>query len=166
MSQNEENKEIEDLRPGLRSINLKVKCGPINDVREIVSRKTGENLRVTEALVGDATGCVLLTLWNDDIDKIEPDHVYQMTNVYTTIFKGSLRLNIGKYGSFEEVEGDGIEEINEANNLSDKVYEQPQRDRFRYGGGPGYGNKPNYGQRPKQGGWKSSFSNRPHRRRY
>ncbi len=165
MSQTEENKEIEDLKPGLRSINLKIKCGTIEDVRDIVSRKTGENLRVTEALVGDGTGCILLTLWNDDIDKIETDHLYQMTNVYTTIFKGSLRLNVGKYGSFEEVEGNGIEEINEDNNLSDQVYEQPERNRSRFGGRPRYNDQPNFSQH-KRGGWKSSFSNKPTRRRY
>ena len=159
MSQSEE-KQIDDLKPSLRGINVKIKCGTKNEEREIISRKTGETLRVTEALVGDSTGCILLTLWNDDIDKVETDHVYQLGNVYTTIFHGSLRLNIGKYGTYEEIEADGFPEINEENNLSDKVYEQPQRYRPRYGG-----DRP-YNSRPSRGNWKDSFSNRPRRRRY
>jgi len=94
----EEFKIIDDLRPNSRSINIKIKCNSKNEEREVTSRKTGENLRVTEALVGDETGSIYLTLWNDDIDKMEVDHIYKLINVYTTVFRGSLRLNIGKYG--------------------------------------------------------------------
>jgi ssDNA-binding replication factor A large subunit len=37
------------------------------------------------------------------IDKVETGHAYQLNNGYTTVFKGSLRLNIGRYGSLEEL---------------------------------------------------------------
>ena len=165
MSQSEEYSVVEDLRPGLRSINIKVKCGSKAEEREVISRKTGETLRVTEALVGDATGCILLTLWNDDIDKAQTDHVYELGNVYTTVFRGSLRLNIGKYGSMEEIEGaDDFGEINEENNLSDKVYEQQRRPR--YGGGGGgrsYGDR-GYGGRGGGGGGRNYSDRRPRRR--
>ncbi|MHA1209043.1 MAG: single-stranded DNA-binding protein [Candidatus Freyarchaeota archaeon] len=134
---------VEDLRPGLKGINVKFKCESINDEREIVSRQTGETMRVTEALVGDSSGSVLLTLWNEDIDKMEIGHIYQLTNGYTTIFRGSLRLNAGRYGSIEEVEDAEEIEINTENNLSDKVYEQESRYRPRYGdSGSRYGSRP------------------------
>ncbi len=140
----EEFKLVDDLKPGLRSINIKVKCSSKNEEKEVTSRKTGETLRVTEALIGDETGSIYLTLWNDDIDKIEVDHVYQLTNVYTTVFKGSLRLNIGKYGSLEEITDSELKEVNTDNNLSDKMYEQPQK--YRSGGGyGGYGGGSKYG---------------------
>ncbi len=135
----EEFKIVDELKPDLRGINIKVKCSSINDEKEIVSRKTGEKLRVTEALVGDETGSIYLSLWNDDIDKIEMGHVYQLTNVYTKVFKGSLRLNIGRYGSFEEINGEENIEINIENNLSDKYYEEPRRYRSS-GYNRGYGN--------------------------
>ena len=134
---------VENLRPGLKSINVKFKVESLNDEREIVSRKTGETLRVTEALVGDSSGSILLTLWNEDIDKIEVGQIYQLSNGYTTVFKGSLRLNIGRYGSLEEVEDGEDIEVNSENNLSDKVYEQERRYRPRYGGSDsGYGSRP------------------------
>ncbi len=135
MSQSEEFKIVDELRPGLRGINIKVRCNSKNEEREVVSRKTGETLRVTEALVGDETGSVLLTLWNEDIDKMEPDHIYQLNNAYTTVFKGSLRLNLGKYGTMEEIDESTPADVNLGNNLSDKVYEQPRSYRPRYGGG-------------------------------
>ena len=134
---------VENLRPGLKSINVKFKVESLNDEREIVSRKTGETLRVTEALVGDSSGSILLTLWNDDIDKVEMGRVYQLNNGYVTVFKGSLRLNIGRYGSLEEAEESEEMDVNTENNLSNKVYEQERRFRPRYGGqGSGYGSRP------------------------
>ena len=159
----EEFKIIDDLRPNSRSINIKIKCNSKNEEREVTSRKTGENLRVTEALVGDETGSIYLTLWNDDIDKMEVDHIYKLINVYTTVFRGSLRLNIGKYGSFEEIDGEEIKEVNTENNLSDKEYEQPQKYRSsggyggnKYGGGGGYGG----GRKPFRGDKRGSYNKR------
>ena len=162
----EEFKIVDDLRPNLRSINIKIKCSSKNEEKEVTSRKTGETLRVTEALVGDETGSIYLTLWNDDIDKMEIDRVYKLINVYTTVFRGSLRLNIGKYGSFEEINDEEFKDVNIENNLSDKFYEQPQRYRqgggyggsSRYGGGYGGG-----GRRPYKGNRRGSYGSR---RRY
>ncbi|MEM2134806.1 MAG: hypothetical protein QXR19_18195 [Candidatus Jordarchaeaceae archaeon] len=124
---------IENLRPGLKSINVKFKVKSLNEEREVVSRRTGETLRVTEALVGDNSGTILLSLWNDDIDKVKENHIYKLSNGYTSVFKNSLRLNIGKYGSLEEVEDGEEMEVNSENNLSDKVYEQERRYRPSYG---------------------------------
>ncbi|MEM3587972.1 MAG: hypothetical protein QXO71_11725 [Candidatus Jordarchaeaceae archaeon] len=144
MSKSEEFKIVDELKPGLRNINLKVRCSSKNETRDIVSRKTGESLKVTEAVVGDETGSILLTLWNDDIDKMQPDHVYKLSNAYTTVFKGSLRLNLGKYGTLEEIDESTPAEVKLDNNLSDKVYEQERSFRPRYGGGDrtgGYGGR-------------------------
>jgi replication factor A1 len=173
MSESEEFKIVDELKPGLRRINIKVRCNSKNEVREIVSKKTGETLRVTEALVGDETGSILLTLWNDDIDKMQSDHVYELSNTYTTVFKGSLRLNLGRYGNLKEINENAPAEVKLDNNLSDKVYEQERTFRPRYGGGDrsgGYGGGRPYrsdrggyrggGGRDRGGGYRNS------RRRY
>ncbi len=160
----EEFKIVDELKPGLRGINTKIRCNSKNEEKEVTSRKTGETLRVTEALVGDETASIYLTLWNDDIDKMEVDHVYQLTNVYTTVFKGSLRLNIGKYGSFEEISDEELKEVNTSNNLSDKVYEQPRK--YRPGGGYGGGGGGSRfgggggGRRPYKGDRRGSYGKR------
>jgi replication factor A1 len=167
MAQPEEFKVVSDLRPGLRGINVKVKCLSKNEEREVVSKNTGDALRVTEALVGDQSGSILLTLWNDDIDKIELEKVYQLNNTYTSVFKGSLRLNIGRDGTAAEI-NEAITEVNETNNLSDKVYEDRRSSRPSYGGdrssSRGYG-----GGGGRSGGYdrrSSSGDNRNFRRRY
>ncbi len=163
MSEPEEYTIVNDLRPGLRGINVKIKCASKNEEREVIAKRTGERLRVTEALVGDDTGSILLTLWNDDIDKVQIDQNYVLNNAYTTVFKSSLRLNLGKYGRIEEGIEESPAEVNVENNLSKKEYEQEQRYRPRGYGGPrtfeggGYGNR-----RPNRKG----YSGRGPRRRY
>jgi ssDNA-binding replication factor A large subunit len=168
MAQPEEFKVVSDLRPGLRGINVKVKCLSKNEEREVVSKNTGDALRVTEALVGDQSGSILLTLWNDDIDKIELEKVYQLNNTYTSVFKGSLRLNIGRDGTAAAIT-EAITEVNETNNLSDKIYEDRRSFRPSYGGdrssSRGYGG----GGGGRSGGYDrrgSSGDNRGYRRRY
>jgi ssDNA-binding replication factor A large subunit len=125
--QAEELYQIKDLKPGLKRIEIVVKCISKKEIREVTSRKTGEINRVTEALAGDPTGCIILTLWNDDIDNFQTGNTYHMSNVYTSIFQNSLRLNIGRYGRFEQTDDETIQEVDESNNLSDVVYEQRNR---------------------------------------
>ena len=135
MSDVEENVEefinVEDLKPNSKRVNVKVKVISKNDEREVISKRTGETLRVTEALVGDETGTVLLTLWNELIDNVEVDKAYEINNGYISLFRGYMRLNIGKYGSISEIEED-FGEINTEKNMSDQQYETTQFRRSPY----------------------------------
>jgi replication factor A1 len=89
-------------------------------------RMTRSGNRVAEALVGDETGVVIMTLWENDIDKIEEGKTYNLKNGYVTLFKGSMRLTIGRSGSVEEAEEE-IEEVNKDNNVSDKTFPDVRR---------------------------------------
>jgi replication factor A1 len=81
---------------------------------------------VAEALVADETGSVLLTLWNETIDEVNEEDAYEVRNGYVTLFRGSMRLNIGRYGSLTASE-EVIDETNVENNMSDRQYEEEQR---------------------------------------
>lgn len=148
MSENERigtKEEVGNLNPGSRSLNLTVKVISKNPVREVVSRRDGTSHRVTEALVGDETGSILLTLWDDTIESVTEGDVVVVNNGYIRLFRGSMRLNIGRFGSLEASEED-IENVNTENNMSDKQYEQERR----YSGyrqsyqSRGYGGRRNY----------------------
>ena len=123
----ERKEKVGNLNPRSSRLNLTVKVASKNPVREIVSRRDGSSHRVTEALVGDETGSVLLTLWDDDIEKVNEGDVLDINNGYVTLFRGSMRLNIGRFGSFEASE-EAIENVNTGNNLSDRQFEQERRD--------------------------------------
>ncbi|NHI93386.1 MAG: hypothetical protein EAX96_12945 [Candidatus Lokiarchaeota archaeon] len=144
---------VSDLGPRMRRMNLKVKCESLNEIREVASKNDGANHKVTEALVGDETGSILLTLWDDTIDRVEIGKSYMIKNSYTSIFRGSLRLNLGKYGELEDSEEE-ISEINTENNLSEKVYQAPRRSFQRGGGGGGYRGPSGGGDRDYGGGYR------------
>jgi len=62
----------------------------------------------------------------------------RIENGYVTLFKGNMRLNIGKYGKMEMAKEPLEGEVNTENNVSSKAYEQERRP-FRRGGGYGGG---------------------------
>ena len=115
--------KVSSLKPDLRNLNMKVKIVNIGASRTISPRRGGRDHLVAEALVGDETGVVILTLWDDQIKKFKAGDTVRIRNGYTTIFKGSLRLNTGKSGKMEKTE-DEISEVNTRNNLSERSYIQ------------------------------------------
>jgi hypothetical protein len=52
-----------------------------------------------------------MPIWNETIETIEVGTTYTLTNGYTGLFKGNLRLQLGKFGSIAAAE-ETIEEIN------------------------------------------------------
>ncbi len=119
----EEFSVVSDLRPKLKQVNLKFKVVSKSDVREVSSRLDGSSHRVAEAVIGDETGVIKMTLWDDQIDLIDEGGTYVLKNGYVGFFKNTLRLNIGKYGSIEESDEE-IQSVNLDNDLSSKVYER------------------------------------------
>ncbi len=140
MSENSERSDelvkIGDLTTYSRGVNTVAKVISKTEVREVTSRSDGSSHRVCEALIADETGSVYMSLWDDNVDNVVEDQVLQVSNGYINLFRGSMRLNIGKYGSYEEVEEAPFADVNLDNNLSSKQYDPPPRGgRDRYGRG-------------------------------
>jgi replication factor A1 len=129
---------VAELRPFMKSLNITFKVIEKGEAREVTSRRDGETHRVVDATAGDATGIVLLSLWDDNIEAIEVDKTYRLEKGYTSLFQGHLRLNIGRYGEISEAD-DAIEEVDSENDMSAAEHEQPRHRRRSYGGrGGGY----------------------------
>jgi replication factor A1 len=122
--------KVGDLTQYSRSVNTVVKVISKTEPRDVTSRADQSAHKVCEALVADETGSVYMTLWDEKIDELEDDSVIRITNGYINLFRGSMRLNLGRYGSYEVLEEAPFEDVNLDNNLSSKVFEQ----RDRYGG--------------------------------
>ena len=128
--------KVSELGPYSKQVNTTVKVVQKGEARETVSRQDGTTHRVLDALVGDESGAIYMTLWDDNIDKVNEGDTVQVKNGYVRPFKGSMRLNIGRYGTLEPATTP-LGDVNTQNNLSDKqVEEQPYRS---YGGGRGGG---------------------------
>lgn len=145
-AKSEELIKVEKLTPSSREVNTIVKVVSKSEVRNVTGRDYAVH-RVADALVGDETGCVVLTLWDDNIDKVGEEATLRVTNGYINLFRGNMRLNIGRYGSFELLDESPITEVNTENNLSDKRYEQERRYRRPRYGRSRYGERRDYQQR-------------------
>jgi len=62
----------------------------------------------------------------DSIESVSEGDVVDINNGYIRLFRGSMRLNIGRFGSLEASEEE-IENVNTENNMSDRQYEQERR---------------------------------------
>ena len=106
--------------------------------REVTSRSDMSTHRVAEALIADETGSIYLTLWDDVLDQVEDDQILNIKDAYVNLFRGSMRLNLGRYGSYELLDEAPFEDVDLDNNLSSKVFERQPRGYDR-GRGRGYG---------------------------
>ncbi len=136
--------KVGELTPQSRAVNVTAKVVSKTDVRDIPMGRDGSAHRVCDALVGDETGSIYLTLWDDNIEKVNENDSIRIENGYVTLFKGNMRLNIGKYGKLEPAKEPLTVEVNTENNVSNKTYEQERRP-FRRGGGLGGGRGGGYG---------------------
>jgi replication factor A1 len=139
--------KVSELTPNSRAVNVTAKVVSKSEIRNIATGRDGAPHRVCDALVGDETGCVYLTLWDDNIDKISEGDTIKVGNGYITLFRGNMRLNVGRYGSLEVAKEALAGEVNTENNLSSKVYEQERRP-FR-----GRGRR-DFGGRERRGGYR------------
>ena len=130
--------KIGDLTQYSRKVYTVVKVISMTEEREVTSRSDMSTHRVAEALVADETGSIYLTLWDDVLDQIEDDQILNIKDAYVNLFRGSMRLNLGRYGTYELLDEAPFEDVNLDNNLSSKVFERQPRGYDR-GRGRGYG---------------------------
>lgn len=90
--------KIKDLRNGMKRVEVEAKVLSKSAAREVMSRYKDETYRVAEATVGDETGQIKLTLWNDQIEQVSENSTVKVENGYVTSFKGEIQLNVGRYG--------------------------------------------------------------------
>ncbi len=151
-------KKIAELKPFDKHVNVLFKVVEVGEPRSVTNRNSGETHEVADVVVGDETASIILTAWNDTIDDLEEGQTYQLNNGYVTLFRGHMRLSVGKFGQIEPSD-DEITEVNSEVNRSDEEFEQPRRrDSFRgnrgFGGGgrrfgDRRGGRPRYGDEKK-----------------
>src|SRR5713226_9650028 len=122
--------KVKDLTPASKQVNVLVKVVSLSEEREITS-KFGEARKLVEATVGDETGTVLLTLWNDQIGQIHKDETLLIDNGYATLVRGCIRANVGKYRTMAKSE-QMIKTVKTALDVSAVEYEREPR--YRSGG--------------------------------
>jgi replication factor A1 len=133
--------KLKDLTPQSKNVNVLVKVTGIGAPKEIPNKFGGEPKRVAEARVGDETGTIVLSLWQDQIGSVQEGDVLYIENGYISLVQGHMRLNVGKYGKMAKSD-EAVPEVNTEVDFSSAGYEQERR-RFRprYGGFRGRGRR-------------------------
>jgi replication factor A1 len=73
-----------------------------NEPREFQSKWSGASGRVCDAVGKDDEGeSVSLTLWNEDIDRVQIDAKIKITNGWVSSFKNQLQVSTGKFGKLD-----------------------------------------------------------------
>jgi replication factor A1 len=148
------NFNVKDMTENSKNVNATLKVIEIGEVKDIKSQYGDK--RVCEVKVADATGSILLSLWDDQIGKIAAGDSISIQNGYISVVRNSMRLNIGKYGKMLLSE-EPVIEVNTELNMSDKHVEMPDRPRRTGGysgggGGGGRGGSGGYGSMYGSGG--------------
>lgn len=94
--------EIKDIKPNTGNIDLVLNIVEKEKPRSF--EKFGKQGRVCNALVRDETGEIKMTLWNDDIDKVEVGDKVHLQNGWCSEFKGEKQISTGKFGKVEVIE--------------------------------------------------------------
>jgi replication factor A1 len=153
-----ETKRVSELTPQTKNVNILVKIVSVGEPKEIPNRFGGEPKRVAEAVVGDETGTVILSLWQDQIGSVQENDVLYIENGYVSLVQGHIHLNVGKYGKMTKSDKD-IPTVNSEVNVSAAEHEQERRGfRPRPGGyrSGGYGSR-RYGSGGRQGGYRRRY---------
>jgi replication factor A1 len=111
---------VEDLSLGLSNVNL---VGLVLDTDAVrtFDRDDGSEGRVSNLVVGDSTGRVRVTLWDEQADlatELESGTTVEVVDGYVKERDGSLELHVGNRGTVEAVDED-VEYVPETTPIED-----------------------------------------------
>ncbi|HEV8405951.1 MAG TPA: DNA-binding protein [Nitrososphaera sp.] len=94
--------KINELKAGMRNVSIVAKVDSMGEPRTVNLRAGGTNT-VADAIVSDETGTIKLSLWGDDINKIQAGDRLSIENGYINTFKGENSISIGKFGKMTKL---------------------------------------------------------------
>jgi replication factor A1 len=97
------NPKIRDLKTGMKKVNLKAKVIEVPKAK-MVHTRYGTTAYVSHALIEDETGSVRLSLWNQQINRVNKGDVIGIKNGKVISFSGQRQLSLGRSGSLSIIE--------------------------------------------------------------
>jgi replication factor A1 len=89
--------KIENLRVGMKKINVSAEVLQVSEPSK-VHTQFRDNAIVSNAVVGDETGKVLLCLWDQQVNSVHVGERIEVKNAHVAMFKGEKQLRLGKNG--------------------------------------------------------------------
>ena len=95
--------EIKDVKPN---------TGKVDIIASVIAKeaprtfaKFGKSGKVCNATLQDDSGKIVLTLWNEDVEKVNIGNKIHVLNGWCSEYKGEKQLSAGKFGKIEIVDG-------------------------------------------------------------
>ncbi|MDM7275796.1 MAG: single-stranded DNA-binding protein [Thermoprotei archaeon] len=130
--------KVSDLRENMDNVNVRVRVLEAGESKVIETRSGPRT--ISEALVGDESGRVKLTLWGKLAGTIKKGDTIEIRNAWTTTYRGQVQLNVGARGSIAKIRSEEVAAEEEIPEETPKVRTpQPQRPRT---GPPREGSRP------------------------
>ena len=95
--------KIKELKDGMRRVDIVAKVVEKSDPREVQSRSRNTTYNISDTVISDETGTIKLTLWNEQIDRVNVNDTIKIENGYVTSFRGEVQLNVGRYGKLSVI---------------------------------------------------------------
>ncbi|UCD45243.1 MAG: hypothetical protein JSV27_01720 [Candidatus Bathyarchaeota archaeon] len=102
--------KLADLRTSMFNVNVAARVAQFGGEREF-TRRDGTTGRVASVLLGDETGTIRLSLWDDDVEllkELQTGVVLAIENGYTRESLGAVGLNAGRNSSIT-INPEGVE---------------------------------------------------------
>ena len=112
------------LNPRVWGVTLQFKVLKAEEVR-VVNFKDGSEHRVGEFLVGDNTGVIVFSAWDESIEQFKISKCYEVTEARLTVFNNTMKLTMSRKSEVKEIEEDITPDS--SNNLSEKRFEPPKK---------------------------------------
>lgn len=93
--------KISEIQGNQGDINIEADVMEVGETRTL--EKNEKTLRVANAIIKDDSGTCKLTLWNDEIGKINKGDRVKITKGYARQFREEIQLTAGKFGKMEVI---------------------------------------------------------------
>jgi replication factor A1 len=91
--QYQKKQQIDNLRFGMKGIDVKAKIVEIQPTKPVITR-WGSESDVTNVMIADETGSIRLSLWNNQIDEVHVGDEVELKNCYVSRFAGKPQLRL------------------------------------------------------------------------
>ena len=110
--------KINELKAKQGNVNVKgtiIECGAVREFN-----KFGKAGKVMNATLKDDSGTITLTLWNEDVEKINTGYEVEIINGWVSEWNNELQLSTGKFGKINIIaKGANNSENNKKSKLTD-----------------------------------------------
>ena len=99
-TRNQQGWTIAELRPGMKQITFSGTVQQISPTN-IVTARWGDEVVIANATIADATGTILFSLWNAQIDRVQEGTHIEIRDCRVARYRGALQVRLGRTGSFQ-----------------------------------------------------------------